>query len=147
VWLVEQLPGQSSQIKLAGSQTDANGMVQLSTPPISRDVRLRLVAGHGVRSAPVHIAVIPTVSANVVVAGWSYLVAVTASGTQPGDFVVLEKRTAAGWMPIASLPLDAAGAAHFSLSPPAKGSNHYRLLLPSTPGHAGAVARFVVPLP
>jgi hypothetical protein len=147
VWLVEQVPGQSGAVELAGGQTDANGMVQLGTPPLSRDVRLRLVAGHRVRSAPVHIVVVPTVTANVVVQGWAYSVAVTTTGAQPGDVVVVEQRTAIGWTQVGTATLDSTGAAEIGLSPPSKGTNHYRLILVATSSHARATVRFVEPLP
>jgi hypothetical protein len=147
VWLVEHVPGQTGAVELAGAETDADGMVQLGTPPLTRNVRLRLVAGHAVRSAPVRIVVVPTITATVVVQGWAYSVDVATTGAQPGDEVVLERRTPYGWTPTASANLDSSGAAEIALSPPTKGANHYRIVLPATSGHARATVRFDEPLP
>jgi hypothetical protein len=127
--------------------TGANGSVELTTPPLAHTVRLRLVAGQGVHSAPVRVVVMPTLSASTAVQGSSYVVSVTADGGDPGDNVTLQRRTAAGWIDVATAALDTTGGAMFTVPAPPKRTVRYRLLLPRTQAHGFAMARFVTPPP
>jgi hypothetical protein len=146
VWLIERSPGAGGASEVATGLTDSGGSVDLTSPPLTRTTRLRLVIGDGVRSAAVTVVVIPTMTATVTLQGSAYAVAVTTSGGEPGDVVTLQQRTPSGWVVAASGQLDTAATAAFTVPVPTTHAAHYRVLLPRTIAHGFAMTRFSVPV-
>ncbi|HTW20820.1 MAG TPA: hypothetical protein VME70_11490 [Mycobacteriales bacterium] len=141
IWLIERLPGQSTVAEVDSGLTGADGSVTLTASDLTQSVRLRLLAGGGVRSAPVLVVVLPTLGVATSPAGSSYVVTVTATGAEAGDPVLLQRRTAAGWVAVTQTQVDSTGGAEFSVPIPQR-AIRYRVILPRTSAHGFAVARF-----
>jgi hypothetical protein len=144
VWLIERLIGQGTASEVASGLTSADGSVELTTPPLTQSVRLRLVVGAGVHSSDVTVVVVPTISAATTLAGSTYTVSVATEGADQGDTVTLQRRTASGWAAVATTQLNSAAGAYFSVPVPVKRTARYRIVLPRTPSHGSAVTRFAV---
>jgi hypothetical protein len=145
VWLIERLVGQDSASEVAMGLTGADGSVSLTSPPLTHSARLRLVTAHRLRSAALTVVVHPTVAATVTAQGSTYAIAVTATGSNPGDEVSLQRHVRGGWQAVATAALDGSGDATFSLQAPAKRTLRYRVFLPRTRAHTYAQTRFVTP--
>jgi hypothetical protein len=144
VWVVERSAGEKAGRRVAVARTASDGTVAETVTSLSQDVRLKLVAIHGVHSSPVTVVVVPTVSVSGVRNGKQDDVTITTVGGRPGDEVVLQRRQQGSWVQIASLELDASGTTSSSLPIPARVRRFYRVILVRTSAHARATARFVV---
>ena len=145
IWLMEWLTGQSTLSQVDMGLTGSDGSVDLTAGDLTHSVRLRLVSGQGVRSAPVLVVVMPTVSATLSVQGSSYDASITTDGAQQGDVVMLQRRARTGWVGVATMQLDASGDALFAVPVPAQRPVRYRVVLPRTQAHGYAATRFVTP--
>jgi hypothetical protein len=143
VWLIERLTGQGTAAEIASGLTGPDGSVDLTASGLTHSVRLRLLAGQGVRSAPVLVVVTPTVSASVALSGSSYDVAVATDGGNEGDQIVLERRTSTGWVGVTTTTLDGSGSASFAVPVPPKRTVRYRVVLPRTQAHGLAMTAFL----
>lgn len=145
VWLIERLTGQSTASQIAMGVTGTDGSVVLDAANLTHSARLRVLAGQGVRSAPVLVTVVPTMSASISVQGPNYEVAVTTDGGDPGDIVTLEQRVPGGWEGVTTTQLDSTGGAAFQVPAPDKRAAHYRIVLRRTQAHASVTTRFAAP--
>jgi hypothetical protein len=145
VSLLERATGGGSTEMVATSQSAADGSVQFTTPQLTRTVQLILRAGTSVRSAPVRVVVVPTISAAVTQSGSADQVSISVEGAQADDAVSVYQREQGNWVLVQSLTLSASGAAGFSATPDPTEPIHYRAELAATSAHAAATVGFVTP--
>jgi hypothetical protein len=114
----------------------------MSIPPLTRNVRLRLVTGNKVRSAVVDVVVVPTVSTSSVRNGEQYDVSVATDGAEAGNTLVLQRFKNGNWLRVRRAQLDGNGQASFAVPVPPKTTVHYRVFLQRTKEHAMASSPF-----
>jgi 5-hydroxyisourate hydrolase-like protein (transthyretin family) len=144
VWLLERVAGGSGASEVASATTGADGTVSITTPPLTRSVRLRLVTDTKVDSAAIAVIVEPTVTVTVTPEGETSSVRIDTTGGDPGDTVNVEIRRAGGWQRFVSTQLDGDGGATIGVTNPQQRADHYRAVLPMTAGHGYAETRFSV---
>jgi hypothetical protein len=129
---------------VGSATTDANGAVALATPAARRTVRYRLRVGNGVHSAPVRVAMVPTLSAGARPDGGADAdVVANALGGHAGDRVVLLRRLGGRLVKVRHAPLAADGTVSFPVTRRAR-STTYVVRLLATRRHAAATAKTTV---
>jgi hypothetical protein len=145
VYAAELAAGTSTWRRVAEGRTAADGTVSLTVPPLTTNVRLRLVTAQGVTSPRVAVAVVPKLTLTSARSGSDRVVTVTADGGRPGDVLRLLRRDGTTWTPVASTTLSSGGTAQFTVPGPAATRVRYVVRLPATAVHAASFVEFVVP--
>ncbi|MDQ1687926.1 MAG: hypothetical protein QOK42_901, partial [Frankiaceae bacterium] len=83
VYAAELVAGQSTWRRVASGQTGSDGSVALTIPPLTTNVRLRLVTAQGVVSAQRQVAVVPKLTTTGARSGGDRIVTVSADGGRP----------------------------------------------------------------
>ncbi len=137
VTLLGRAPGDTAWQVLARARADRYGTVRLSTT-IETTTRLVLRSGRGVRSAPMRVVMLPSVSAWATTSTTGTRIRVATSGGQPGDTVTLLRRLNGQLVPVTTTTLDAQGRALLTL--PTSGER-LRVRLDRTRQHAAVATR------
>lgn len=145
VWLLERVAGTTGVSQVAAGTTGADGAVSLTTPPLTRGVRLRLITDARVRSASIGVTMQSTIMATVANNGTSASVRIAATGAAPGDSVAIDERVDGAWQAVAANQLDESGVALFAVDlPTGHRPDHYRAVLRRSTAHGGAITTFLV---
>jgi hypothetical protein len=145
VYAAELPAGGSTWQRVASGSTGANGYVSLTIPPLTGNVRLRLVAGPRVSSPQLPVFVVPKLTITRSRSADQVAVTVTADGGRPGDAVVLLRRDGDAWTSIGSTTLSSDATGRFVVPGPADTRVRYLVRLRATAQHAASVVEFIVP--
>jgi hypothetical protein len=145
VYAAELVAGQSTWRRVASGQTGSDGSVALTIPPLTTNVRLRLVTAQGVVSAQRQVAVVPKLTTTGARSGGDRIVTVSADGGRPGDTLTLLRRDGDTWTTTGSTTLDGDGKGQFVVPGPGATAVRYRVRLPATGQHAASFVEFRVP--
>lgn len=137
--------GESTWRRVASARTTSDGSVSLTVPPLTTNVRLRLVTTAGVTSRYVGVAVQPTLTTTAARTASGLVVTVTADGGLRGDVVRLLRRDGTSWTLVTSARLDSDSTARFTVPGPGAARVRYLVRLPATARHAAAFVDFYVP--
>jgi hypothetical protein len=124
--------------------TDGDGEATFTVRHVTRNTEFRLasrvVTTHTALSPPILVTVVPGLTVVISDGGptGSDVITVTARSADPGDVVILQVATGTTWRDFTELRLNAAHQASFTVVV-AAGQN-YRVVLPATRTHAGAVS-------
>jgi hypothetical protein len=124
--------------------TDGDGEATFTVRHVTRNTEFRLasrvVTTHTALSPPILVTVLPWLTVVISDGGpaGSDVITVTARSADPGDMVILQVATGTAWHDFTELRLNAAHQASFTVVV-AAGQN-YRVVLPATRTHAGAVS-------
>jgi hypothetical protein len=133
---------------VAQGPSDSHGSITLTTPPLQRSGRFRLLAGQGpaaVHSVPWRVAMHPLVTADVSVSKTKATISVTALGGFTADHITLATRRRGHLVIVRQDRLDASGSALFVVYPKQR-QTFYRLVLEPTTRHTSARVDMVVRL-
>lgn len=145
VYAAELRAGSSSWRRVASARTASDGTVSVTIPPLTGNVRLRLVSGQGVVSRQLPVAVVPKLATSQARSGGRRIITITADGGYGGDTLVLLRRDGATWTRLRSTSLTKDGTAQFVVPGPGATSVRYLVRLPATARHAASVVGFTVP--
>jgi hypothetical protein len=147
VRLAERLAGQPGWQLAASARTQSGGSAVLTVPHLTANAVFRLIGPDGARSAPVRVTVVPAVAVSVSPgpAGRTALLTVSAPLAAPGNPVVLQVRSGAGWLSVRAGRLQGGGQARFVVRR-RKQELEYRVVLAATSTH-GRSASNPVPVP
>ncbi len=145
VVLVERFPGQPGRHRAGVARTSVTGEVTFTAPPVHRNVRLVLRAGHHLRSAAQQVVVVPIIHVEVPPTApgeTSVTVRVAVAGGQQGDALVIR---GPGARDLHRATLDASGSTTLSLPASPSQTVHYRAVVRPTRAHGGHELAFYVP--
>lgn len=145
VSLSAHVPGTDGSPRIQVGSTDSDGVFSTYISGLNHTTVFALHAGHGVHSAAMRVAVVPTLASSQTATsdGTGYDVAVTSDGADPGDNAVLLRRENGTWVQAGSGQLDSSGQIVFRVPKPVSGKVHYLVRLKASRDHASASVSFV----
>jgi hypothetical protein len=144
VYAAELPAGASTWRRVASGRTASDGTVTLTVPPLTSNVRLRLVSGQGVVSRQLPVTVVPQLTVSQARSGGRRIVTITADGGYAGNTLVLLRRDGDAWTRIASTSLSSDATGSFTVPGPGATRVRYLVRLPATARHGAAAVEFVV---
>ncbi len=143
VSLLARQAGDTGWQVVARTRADRSGTVRL-TATVDATTRLVLRSGRGVRSTPMRVAMVPSVSAWATTTASSTRIRVLVSGAQAGDTVRLLRRQGGQLVSVTTATLDARGRAVVVL--PTTDETRLRVRLDRTPGHTAVRVPVRIPV-
>jgi hypothetical protein len=145
--LFELAAGQRAWSLAGTATTSSSGSAVVSVSDLTRNAVFRLQGPDGALSRPVLVIVLPPVSAGVSGSG-AHVVMLTANSplAVPGDTVVLQVQSGAGWLSVEKGKLNRARQAGFPVRLKARNSV-YRVVLLPTASHGLSVSNTVTVSP
>ncbi|MDX6197026.1 MAG: hypothetical protein QOJ79_177 [Actinomycetota bacterium] len=145
IYAAELPAGESTWRRVSSGQTGSDGTISLTVPPLTRNVRLRLVTAQGLVSRQVAVVVVPKLTATSARSGNERVVTIHADGGRPGDELVLLRRDGTAWTRIASSSLASDSTGQFVVPGPGAAPVHYLVRLVATARHTASLVQFAVP--
>lgn len=139
--LLERPAGQPAWHLAGDATTGSDGRAVLAVEDLTTNTVFRLTGPNGAWSQPVLVIVVPPVSISVAAGprGRADVLTVSCPLAVPGDVVVLQAWSGAGWLTVRVHRLDSGDQAAFLVRPHLTG-RVYRAVLPATAAHGRSVS-------